>query len=233
MKNASFEAFNNDATALHRLLSERHSCRAYLPTPLKRETIRQILRMAQQSASWCNAQPWQVIVTSNAGTERFRTAYYQHAANSKIEPDFNFPQEYHGVYLDRRRECGFQLYESVGVLRGDRAGATKQALENYRFFGAPHAAIVTTEASLGVYGVLDCGAYVANFMLAAHSLGVASIPQASLAAYPQFVREYFGLPKNRLIVCGISFGIADQNQPVNKFRTRRANEEEAVTWIER
>lgn len=232
MNPAPFETSDSDATVLRRLLSERHSCRAYLPTSVKRETIGQILEMAQRTASWCNAQPWNVIVTTNAGTERFRAAYCQYAVANTAEPDFDFPREYHGAYLERRRECGFQLYESVGVVRGDREASARQAMENFRFFGAPHVAIITTEASLGVYGALDCGAYIANFMLAAHSLGVASVAQASLAAHPQFVREYFGLPENRLVVCGISFGIADQDHAVNQFRTRRADCVTAVTWIE-
>jgi len=105
-------------------------------------------------------------------------------------------------------------------------------LENYRFFGAPHVAIVTTEASLGVYGALDCGAYAANFMLAAQSLGVSSAAQAALAAHPKLIREFFGLPENRLVVCGISFGFADPNHSVNKFRTDRADLEQAVTWVD-
>ena len=53
-------------------------------------------------------------------------------------------------------------------------------------FGAPHVAIVTSDEALGVYGAVDCGAYVSNFMLAAHSLGVGSIAQAALAGRMQW-----------------------------------------------
>jgi len=56
--------------------------------------------------------------------------------------DFSFPREYLGVYLQRRRESGFQLYNTLGIARGDKAAYAKQALENYNFFGAPHVAIV-------------------------------------------------------------------------------------------
>ena len=104
--------------------------------------------------------------------------------------------------------------------------------ENFRLFGAPHVAIVTTEEALGVYGAVDCGAYVANFMLAARSLGVAAIAQAALAAYSPFIREFFALPDERQVVCGISFGFEDAKHPANGFRTRRAHLSEVVTWVD-
>jgi nitroreductase len=103
-------------------------------------------------------------------------------------------------------------------------------LEKFRLFGAPHVMIVTTEADLGVYGAIDCGAYVAHVMLAAQSLGVATIAQAALAGVADFVRDYFALPPARRIVCGISLGYADPAHPANSFRTNRASLEQVVRY---
>jgi nitroreductase len=217
---------------LERLLRNRHSCRGFLPTPVPRVTIRRILDLAQRTASWCNAQPWQVTVTSGAATERFRAALLAHAAASPPAPDIPFPRDYLGVYRERRRACGFQLYDSVGVARGDRAASAEQTLENFRLFGAPHVAIVTSDEALGAYGAVDCGAYVATFMLAAESLGVASIAQAALATFAPFVRAHFGIPEGRTMVCGISFGFRDPDHPANGFRTARAEIDEAVSWAD-
>jgi nitroreductase len=218
--------------AFDALLAERHSCRAYLPQPVEDRVIIRILELAQRTASWCNSQPWQVLITRGEGTERFRRALYEHAINTKPDPDFAFPTEYRGVYLERRRECGFQLYESVGIERGDRIASARQGLENFRFFGAPHVAIITTDEPLGIYGAVDCGAYVSNFMLAAQSQGVASIAQAALATQSKFIRAYFGLGEDRRVVCGISFGYEDRTHPANQFRTSRAKLSDAVTWID-
>ena len=218
--------------AFERLLQERYSCRAFLPRQVDPATITRMLEIAQRTPSWCNSQPWKVVVTRGAGTDRFRDALFDYAAGRKPEPDFAFPREYRGDYLARRRECGFQLYASVGIARGDREASARQTMENYRLFGAPHAMIVTTDEALGVYGVLDCGAWVNNFMLAARSLGVASIAQAALAAHPQFLRSHFGLPEDRLVVCGMSFGYEDAAHPVNRFRTSRAAVDEVVSWVD-
>lgn len=223
-----------------RLLESRYSCRGYKSDTVPRPVIERMLSLAQLSASWCNSQPWQTIVTEGEGTERFRKAYYDHAvsdhaANGGIplmEPDFPFPAAYRGIYKDRQREVGWQLYDSVGVTYGDRAASGKQALENFRLFGAPHALIVTSERDLGIYGAIDCGLYMGSLLLAAESLGLGMIPQAALATYAPMLRDHFAIPHNRVVVFGASFGYPDPEHPANAFRSRRAPVSEVVQWVD-
>ncbi|MEV6985922.1 nitroreductase [Sphaerisporangium sp. NPDC051017] len=221
-----------DTAALGRLLDGRWSCRGFLDDAVPRPIIEQVLDLARRAPSWCNTQPWHVVLTEGEGTERFRTALSAHAASAPLAPDFPFPKRYAGSYDARRKETAWQLYESVGIERGDRAASAVQAAKNFALFGAPHAAVITTEADLGVYGAVDCGIYVETFLLAAQSLGLGAIPQAALAAYSPFIREFFGLPQNRLVVCGISFGRPDHDHPANSFRTRRVEVPETVTWVD-
>jgi nitroreductase len=222
-----------DSTVLTKLLDGRWSCRGFLPDTVPRDTIEQVLDMARKSPSWCNTQPWQTIVTSGAGTEKFREALSRHASsNPESQPDFEFPAQYDGVYQQRRRECGMQLYESVGVARGDRTASAREALRNFSFFDAPHTAVVTTPADLRVYGAIDCGGYVETFLLAAQSLGLATIPQAAFATYPDFIRKHFGIGDDRMIVCGISFGFPDPDHRANGFRTTRADLADTYIWVD-
>ena len=151
----------NAIDVFENLLAARYSCRAYEADPVPRPVIERIVRAAQRTASWCNSQPWHATIMSGAETERFRKVMYETAASgAESAPDFPWPREYVGVYQARRRESGFQLYDAVGIAKGDKAAAAKQALENFNFFGAPHVAIITTTEPLGVYGAVDCGAYV-------------------------------------------------------------------------
>jgi nitroreductase len=214
------------------LLQERYSCRGFLPYRVSRTTIETILGIAQRTASWCNSQPWQISIASGEATRRLREALLQHIRDNRARPDFSWPSGYRGVYKERSRECGMQLYQSVGVAAGDRQAAELQRLENFRFFGAPHVAIVSTDRELGTYGAIDCGAYAANFVLAAYSVGIASIAQAALAAYPDFWREQLGLGEDRRIVCGISFGYEDPDHPANRFQTSRAGISQVVNWVD-
>src|ERR1700722_12338938 len=127
---------------LEELLNERYSVRAFLAREVDRKIIEQVLTVAQRTASWCNSQPWQVVIASGEAREHFRKAIYAEAASGAGDHhDFTPPREYLGVYLERRRESGFQLYNTLGIARGDKAAYGRQALENYNFFGAPHVAV--------------------------------------------------------------------------------------------
>ncbi|CAN5420103.1 hypothetical protein BH09PSE5_BH09PSE5_23340 [soil metagenome] len=53
---------NERLDTLDSMLQQRHSCRGFLPNPVPRERIERILDVAQRTASWCNAQPWQVHI---------------------------------------------------------------------------------------------------------------------------------------------------------------------------
>jgi nitroreductase len=223
---------HSDTDALERLLVARHSCRGFRADPVPDATIERVLSLAQRTASWCNAQPWQVVITKGAATDKFRTALCEHVAQNKAEPDIAYPREYRGRYQERRRVCGFQLYDAVGVARGDRVASQQQAFENFKFFGAPHVALISLDEALGAYGAVDCGAYVNNFMLAAESLGIATIAQASIASYAKFVRDHFGIGDDRLLVCAISFGYEERDHKANGFRTQRAPLDEVVTWVD-
>jgi nitroreductase len=217
---------------VEKLLSERYSCRAFKPDEVPRATIERVLNAAQKTASWCNSQPWQVAIFSGDAAKTFGEDMYKSASErAHGETDFPFPREYKGVYLDRRRESGFQLYNALGIARGDKAAYQKQMLENFRFFGAPHVAIVTSDEALGVYGAIDCGAYVGNFMLAARAAGLATIPKAALAGHSDVVRKHLGVGDDRKVVCGISFGYADKAHPANSYRTTRATIPDAVVFV--
>lgn len=228
------EVWPGAARMLDDLLAGRHSCRGYKPQEVPRPVIERMLAMTQRSASWCNSQPWQVIVTAGAATDALREALLADInSGTDAAPDIPFPTAYRGVYQERRRETGWKLYDSVGVTRGDREGSNRQALENFRLFGAPHALVVTSSADLGSYGAIDCGIYVGNLLLAAQSLGLGMIAQAALAARAPLLRRHFGIPDDRLVVLGASFGYPDAAHPANSFRTSRAGVDEAVQWIDR
>lgn len=221
------------STVLTDLLDHRWSCRGFLPEPVPRDVIEQVLDMARKTPSWCNTQPWHTVVTSGQGTERFRSALSLHAAsNDSMQPHFEIPAQYAGVYQQRRRECGVALYESVGVARGDRVASAREAQRNFSFFDAPHTAVVTTPADLRVYGAIDCGLYVETFLLAAQSLGLGAVPQAAFAVHSDFVRDHFGLGEDRRIVCGISFGYPDPDHNANGFRTTRADLADTYDWVD-
>jgi len=217
--------------ALRRLVTNRRSCRAFRPDPVPGPVLDQLLDLARRAPSWCNTQPWQLVVTRGEATDRLRSALLAAAREQPVEADYDLPSRYTGQHLQRRRDCGWQLYEAVGVEPGDRAASARESLRNFEFFGAPHIAVVTAPAELGTYGAVDVGIYVAHFLLAAESLGVAAVAQAAIATRAGAVRADLGLEDDRLVLCGISFGFA-ADHPANDFRTSRAPVADLVTFID-
>lgn len=218
--------------SLAEMIQRRHSRRAFRPDPVPHATIEQILDLARCSPSWCNTQPWHAYVTEGDATERFRAALSTDAAEHGMEPspDIPMPGAYEGAHLERRRESGWQLYEAVGVAKGDREASAKQSAKNFELFGAPHVAVITVDAALGAYGVLDVGIFVGHLLLAAESLGVATIPQAAIATRSPLVRRFFDIPSDESVLIGISFGWSDDGHAANGYRTSRVDTSSVVQW---
>lgn len=212
------------------LLEARHSCRGYLPDPVAPSEIAAVLAAAQHVPSWCNSQPWQVVACGAEETERLRAALMAQAGGHGSASDVPFPAAYEGVYKERRSVCGWQLYGAVGVEKGDRAGSARQSMENFRLFGAPHFLLITTPKALGPYGILDCGAFVTAVLLGLTARGLGGIAMASVAGYAPLLRDWFDVPDERNVLCGIALGHPDPGHPANGFRTTRAPLEEVVRW---
>ena len=213
---------------LRLLLNSRYSCRAYKKQEVSEKDIREIISTASRVPTWCNAQPWEVLVTRGEATEKLSQLLIESTKTQQINPDFNWPTQYVGQYAQRRRQCGYQLYESIGIQKEDKKRRKEQMMLNYKFFGAPHVAIVTSESDLGPYGSMDCGGFIAAFTIVAQAKGIATIAQASITGYAQTIRNYFQIPKNRLIQTAISFGYSDDLHPINHFRTEREKSENVV-----
>lgn len=221
----------SDYDGLMALLTARHSCRAYRPDPVTRADIEAVLRAAQRVPSWCNAQPWQVVVTSPAQTDALREGLLAEVERSTPAPDLPFPTGYTGAHQERRRTCGWQLYEAVGVTKGDRAASAREMMKNYAFFGAPHVAVISSARELGPYGAMDTGGFVTAFTLAAEARGIASVAQAAPAAFAPFMRKACSIGDDRIMLCTIAFGYAAPDHPANSFRTERAGLDDWVTFM--
>lgn len=205
------------------LLKSRHCVRAFLEKPVPESLLTQILDAARFSPSGANTQPWQVVVLSGAAKSRLSDALTQTFENGEAaRPDYHYyPDEWQAPYLDRRRQCGLQLYRSLQITRHDKAARQAQWAANYRAFDAPVMLLFLMDASLQTGSYLDYGMFIQSVMLAALEQGLGSCPQAALAEYPDIVREQLQLDHNTRVIAGMAMGFADTQAPVNQYRTER------------
>jgi nitroreductase len=226
------EGLADTVPTFQQVVRDRFSCRAFRPDAVPRETINNLLEISQRAPSWCNVQPWEVVVTSGDATARLREALHAAALGQEMTSDIPVPVDYHGIYGERRRAAGYGLYQSLGIERNDVEGRRNQGLKNFTLFGAPHAAVITCDAALGPYALVDCGAFVSTFLMAAHSLGIATVAQGAIAMHSAVVHEELDIGEDRLVVCGIAFGFPDLHDPANGFRTERAQQSHVVRWLD-
>jgi nitroreductase len=199
-------------------IQTRKSTRAYLARDVAQEDIEHILNTAARAPSGVNTQPWKVAVVKGKTKQQITDALIQaRQAAREPEPDYAYyPDEWKDPYRMRRIACGKALYSALGIEKGDKHAQMQAWENNYRFFGAPLGLFFFIDQQLNKGSWLDMGMFIENVMLAAVGHGLATCPQASLADYPTMVREILGFEQQFQLICGMSLGYEDPNQPVNQ-----------------
>jgi nitroreductase len=215
--------------AVDAAITTRRSIRAFLPAPVPRQTIEDILAVASRAPSGVNTQPWKVtVLTGAAKSELSRKILAAHDANFAAgstgadvgEYDY-YPTEWAPPYIDRRRKIGWDLYRLLGIAKGDKARMHAQHGRNYKFFDAPVGLVFTIDRILRQGSWLDYGMFLQNVMTAARGRGLDTCPQAAFIGFHKVIAEHLALPATEMVVCGMSLGWADESAPENQLVTER------------
>ncbi len=207
---------------INSLLNERHSCRAFLDKPVPAETLEQIFALAQRAPSNCNVQPWQTLVVSGEQKDALSQALVHAVMQQQPpNPDFNWAIAYQNEHRERQFGSANALYGAMGIAREDKRARQMAMLRNWQFFDAPHVAIFTMDKYLDIMGAVDMGIYAQSLSLIMQQHGISNCMQGALGQFPDPIREMFGLPEERGVLFGMSFGYADPDAPANQVRTTR------------
>ena len=204
-------------------ITSRSSIRAFLPTPVPRETIERILAAASYAPSGSNMQPWKVRVITGAVKDRL-CAQVMAAHDGDGSPDRGFkyyPEPFPEPYLSRRRATGWGLYGTLGIAKGDKDAMHRQHGRNYLFFDAPVGLIFTIDRALEIGSWLDYGTFLQNIMVMARGLGLHTCPQAAWASQHTTVCRVLDIPDDEILMCGMALGHADPDAVENGFRPVR------------
>jgi nitroreductase len=215
-----------ETAAVDAAITSRRSVRAFLPTPVPRETVEAILAVAARAPSGTNTQPWRVHVLTGTAREtlsrRILAAYDDPAERARHTEEYAYyPTEWRSPYVDRRRKVGWDLYALLGIGKADKARMHAQHGRNYRFFDAPVGLIFTIDRVMQQGSWLDYGMFLQNVMVAARARGLDTCPQAAFTQYHRVIAEVLELPAHEMVVCGMSLGHADPAAPENTLVTER------------
>ncbi|QTN21360.1 nitroreductase [Rhizobacter sp. AJA081-3] len=207
-------------------ITSRHSIRAYLSTPVPRETIEDILHVAARAPSGTNTQPWKVHVLTGAAKQRLsaaiRAAFDDPEERAKHSEEYAYyPTQWASPYIDRRRKVGWDLYGLLGIGKTDKARMHEQHGRNYAFFDAPVGLIFTIDRVMQQGSWLDYGMFLQNIMVAARARGLDTCPQAAFTQFHRIIEAQLGLADDEMVVCGMSLGHADPAAIENTLITER------------
>ena len=230
-----------DPASVDAAIGSRFSTRAFLPRPVPRETIADILRVARRAPSGTNCQPWKVYVLQGAARDQLvekvcaaHDAIYANpalAAEYPEEYDY-YPEKWVPPYIDRRRENGWSLYGLLGITKGDKDNMHAQHHRNFRFFDAPVGFMFTLDRVMGRGSLVDYGMFLQNIMVGARARGLHTCPQAAWNGYARIILPHIGAGPDEMLVCGMSLGYADEKAKVNSFHTPRVPVEEFTHWLD-
>jgi nitroreductase len=207
-------------------IETRQSIRAFLPTPVPRAMVEEILAVAARAPSGTNTQPWQVTVLTGAAKARLSAAIVrayddpEERARHTEEYDY-YPREWVDPYLARRRKIGWDLYGLLGIGKTDKARMHAQHGRNYLFFDAPVGMVFTIDRVMAQGSWLDYGMFLQNIMVAARARGLDTCPQAAFTQFHRVIAAELELPATQMVVCGMSLGYADMSRVENTLVTER------------
>ncbi|MBN8487555.1 MAG: nitroreductase [Burkholderiales bacterium] len=213
--------------AVDAAITSRRSIRAFLPTPVPRETVEQILAVASRAPSGTNTQPWQVHVLSGASlaelSRRIRVAFDDPEERARHSEEYDYyPAQWVSPYIDRRRKVGWDLYSLLGIGKTDKQRMHEQHGRNYAFFDAPVGLIFTIDRIMGTGSMLDYGMFLQSVMVAARGRGLDTCAQAAFTQFHRVIEDYLGLDASKqMVVCGMSLGHADPARIENSLVTER------------
>ncbi len=219
--------------SLSKILSNRHSVRAFSSQQVEQSLLEQVFHQAQSAISNCNVQPWSSLIVSGEAKDKLKQALINEVMSGKPpEPEFDWLPKYQGIHRERQFGAANALYTAMNISREDKKARQLAMLRNWEFFGAPHVVFFCMQKYLGIMGAVDLGIYAQTLSLLLQEQGVSSCMQGALGQFPAPIKSMLKVPEDTGILFGMSFGYQDSLALANAARTEREDYQIACQFID-
>lgn len=215
-------------------IESRITTRAFLDQPVSGEDLRAILETARRTPSGGNLQPWHVWVLGGEPMARFKASIKARLDAGELGDGSEYeiyPPKLKEPYRSRRYKCGEDLYATISIAREDKPGRLAQFARNFQFFGAPAALFFFLDRTMGPPQWSDVGMFIQSIALLARERGLHTCPQEAWSVWYKTVSDFFAVPPELMLFCGMGIGYMDESHPINTLRTERAPLEEIATFV--
>ena len=222
------------AATVSEALDTRLTCRAFTNKVPEKSVIIDLLEKAKRAPSGGNLQPWKIwVVSGNPLKDFIEDVAHKIKENPMGEgTEYNiYPKNLKEPYESRRREVGRSMYEVLNIPKEDKAGRLNQFKRNFEFFGAPVAIFFAIDRQMQEGQWSDLGMFMQSIMLLAREEGLHTAPQEAWAVWYKTVNKFLNIPEELMLFCGMGVGYADEDDPINTFRSKRVNIEDFADFI--
>ena len=211
-------------------VDKRKSIRSFIDKPISNEQLKLLLEKASRAPSGGNLQPWKIFVINGETMTSFLN--FQKSWKEDESPEYPiYPSKLKDPYRSSRFEVGEQLYSSVNISREDKIGRMSQMMKNFEFFNAPAAIFCFVDRQMNLPQWSDLGMFIQSIMLLAREEGLHTAPQEAWAIWYKSVGDFLKIPNELMLFCGMGIGYADPDNPINEFRSNRADVNEFSEFI--
>ncbi|MEY2756639.1 MAG: hypothetical protein RIR33_417 [Pseudomonadota bacterium] len=233
-KDSLTDAPGSAASTYEEVVRARRSIRGFLPNPVPRQLIREVVELAMRAPSSLNTQPWNFYVVAGAPLDRIRAGNTErNLAGVPDSREFRSRGVYEGAHRERQIEIAKQLFAAMGIAREDKRARLDWVLRGFRQFDAPVSIVVTYDRVLHGDDVapFDCGAVTNALVNAAWSRGLGCVINSQGIMQSPVVREHARIPDDQVIMICVAMGYEDLRFPANAVVSRRKSVDEAVVFV--
>ncbi|MEG3082137.1 nitroreductase [Sphingomonas sp. PB2P12] len=212
----------------------RRSIRGYLPAPVPRAVIEEVLMLAMRAPSSMNTQPYHFYVVGGDALDAIRTGNTQRmAAGVPQSREFRTGEAFAGAHRERQIGVAKQLFSAMGIARDDKDARQDWVMRGFRQFDAPVCIIITYDRDVAGSDdtAFDCGAVATALVNAAWSRGLGTVINSQGIMQSPVVREHACIPDDQVIMKSIALGWPDEDFPANAVVSERRSVDEAAVFV--
>ena len=215
-------------------IRNRKSIRAYMPDPVSKDVMSELLEAAIKAPTGSNTQPWKYYVVGGESKKELDEVLLkcldegQTTSNELQMQREGGDEEAQEKMSARRAEL---MREVMEILRSNDVPIENFAKGSFRYFGAPVSIFITMDQSLTENTLVAVGAAVENLMLAACAKGLGSCWIGMALMYSEQIREFLDIPGDERIITSLALGYPDDDAPINTFKATKDDLDSFVEWV--
>ncbi|MBQ9390187.1 MAG: nitroreductase [Synergistaceae bacterium] len=208
----------------HEVVKKRIGKRSFSDKQITEQDLCEIVKDAQRSPSWANAQATHVYIATGETLKKIKAEHFERVDKAE-KGNSEIPTVSRNNWGEKSVACQDQLMKDWGDFLGD---LKPFILSQKVLYNASAMVYLTVPKTAPQWALIDLGAFAQTLMLAACDRGIGSTPAHEIVKFPDEVRKNMNIPDDEIIAMGIALGYPT-DEKINQFVSKRLPVEEVLT----